>query len=170
MADTPATLFGTNMTLLTGNSGGGIESLPNNQVGAKERCFVEKITLNSQVAASVFGVARVPLYAVLLGITALTDTSLGSTTIKFGNAHNGNSAIYGAAATLTALLTPTVFAAIGTIYQPITSGYDCQSAVNVTPQTPGNAGGLYEDIIMTTAAATAPASGTLFIVTRYMMD
>lgn len=170
MAATPATIWGVNMTLLTGNTGGAIENLPNNQVGSKERVFVEKLALATQTTGSIIGVARIPLFAVMLGITVLTDTSLGSSTIKFGNAGNGNSAIYGAAATVTSTLAANFFAAIGTYGQQITTGFDSVSGNAVTFTGPGSGGGLYEEIIMTTAVANLPASGTMFIVTRYAID
>lgn len=165
---TPATAWGTQMTLLTGNTGGGLESLPQgNLVGAKEYAFVETVTLAAQVSGTVIGVARVPLGAVLLGILVCTDTSLGSTTIKFGNAASGNSAIYGAAATLTATDTPTLFTKTAVYGAAITSGYDCISGVATTFDKYSGSGGGYEDIIMTTGAATAPGSGTVRIVTKY---
>ena len=171
MTATPATLFGPNMTLLVGNAGGKVQQLPQvNLVGGKERIFVEKITLAAQVNGSIFGVARLPLPAVLLGITVLTSVTLGSSTLKFGNAGNGNSAIYGAAAALTATNTPTTWAASGTYGQQITSGYDCQSGAQVTAYAPGAAGGLYEEVIMTVGGADLPGSGTVLVLTRYMID
>lgn len=165
MADTPATLYSDLMTNLTGNSGGAVQTLNKNTLfGGRVRKQTATLTLASQASGSVFGMFRIPLGSVISSISVITDTSLGSTTIKFGDAHNGNSAIYGAAATLTATDTKTRMgpptAKTGV---EITTGYDSQGTlVNPTmPQTPGQGGFNYEDIIMTTGAATAPASGTL---------
>lgn len=169
MSATPATVWGVQMTLLTTNLGGNVQSLPQgNIVNGKEYGFIETLTLAAQVSGTVIGVARVPLQASFLGVTVCTDTSLGSTTIKFGNAGNGNSAIYGAAATLTATDTPTLFTKTAVHGVPITSGFDCVSGVATGYTVGGNGGANYEDIIMTLGAATAPASGIVRIVTRWL--
>lgn len=157
---TPATVWGTQMTSLQNNSGGGSQVLPHGGlVGGKECCFVESLVLSAQVSGTVIAVARLPIGAVFKGIQVTTDTSLGSTTIKFGNAGSGNSAIYGAAATLTATDTPTVFTKTGVHGVEIASGVDNGGAPS----------GSYEDIIMTLGAATAPGSGNMRIITQYVM-
>lgn len=166
--DTPATVWGVQMTLLTGNLGGAVQSLPQgNLVGARRREFVETLTLASQVSGTVIAVARVPLNSVFMGIEVTTDTSLGSSTIAFGDAHSGNSAIYGAAATLTATNTPTVFTKTAVHGVEIKTGYDSSGPVTGYAASAGF-GGAYEDIIMTIGAATMPSSGTLRIVTRWL--
>lgn len=171
MSANPATLFGPNMTLLTGNNGGSVQSLPQgNEVNAKERLFIEQIALASQASGSIFAVARIPLGCVFLGITVCTDTSLGSATIEFGDAGSGNSAIYGAAATLTSTNTPTVFAkagASGTYGQQITSGYDSVTGAATSYTGSSGSGGNYEDVTMTTGAASLPSSGNLTVITRW---
>jgi hypothetical protein len=166
-----ATLFGTQMGLLTGNSGGAIQQLPGvNVVGARQRTFVETIALASQASGSVIGVARVPLYAVFLGITLITDTSLGSATVSFGDANQA--ALYGAATTLTAINTPTLIAKADAI-GPILNGYDSVTGNLVDPFMPqfvGQGGALYEDIVMAIGSAAFPASGTLMVLTDYQID
>ena len=161
MAATPATAFTPVMTSLTGNISGTVESLPNASVmGARVRIVVGTITLASQVAATVVGVARLPIGAVPLGFLVQASVSLGSTTIALGNAANGNSAKYAAAATQT-VTTPVWWGAAASIGVPITAGVDCVSAASVTG---------YEDVILTFATATAPSSGTLTILAFYSLD
>lgn len=162
MTAAPATAWTPPMTLLTGNTGGAVESLPHVTVqGAKERLQIGTIALASQIAGTVIGVARVPLGAAIVGITAITDTSLGSSTIAFGDAGSGNTAIYGAAAVLTSTNTPTTFAKAATYGVEITAGFDSVS---------GAANTSYEDVTLTVATATMPSSGNLTIVVRYVLD
>lgn len=170
MAITPATAFSDTMLQLTSNRGGAVQALPNpNVVGGRVRKFISRITLASQASGLVIGVARIPLPASILSIMLHTSVSLGSTTIALGNAANGNSAIYLAAQTFT-VLTPTFVGLVATMGVPITTGIDCLSGLPVTPFVPGSGGGFYEDIILTTGAATAPASGTLCLQFEYMID
>lgn len=171
MSATPATAFAEMMTKLTGNTGGVVQDLPPVlRVGGKRRILAERLTLAAQVSGTVIGVARIPLPFVLTGITLLTDTSLGSTTIALGNAGNGNSAIYAAAATLTATNTPTGVGKVATTGIQINSGFDCVSGLATGAAAPGNGGAGYEDIILTTGAATAPGSGTLLLLFQYVID
>ena len=171
MAATPANYFSDQMTLLTGNVGGAVQSLPQvSLVGGRERNFISRITLASQISGKVFAVARIPLYSAFLGILVATDTSLGSSTIAFGDAGNGNSAIYVAAQTFTATNTPTLLGLVSAFGVPITAGYDSVTGNAVNYSSSSGFGGLYEDIIMTVGAATFPASGNLVIVTQYQLD
>lgn len=172
MADTPATLYSDIMTKLQQNAGGGLQSLiDGNLYGTRLRRQVSKVVLASQVSGSVFWMARIPLFACLLDINAMTDTSLGSSTIGFGDAHDTFSVIYGAAATLTALNTKTRFGPpLAKWNVPITTGYD-YLAKQVTAYAPSSIGGaLFEDIIMITGAATLPASGNLTVEFVYAID
>jgi hypothetical protein len=177
MAATPANAFTDNMTSLTGNSGGAVETLPAVTVfGGKERVQFGRITLASQSHSTptIFGVFRVPLYAALVWIGVSTDTSLGSSTLAFGDAADGNGAIYGAAATFTSTNTETRGGPkTATLGMPITSGYDCVTAALVSPfmpQTAGQGGFSYEDIIATVGAADLPSSGNLVLICRYAID
>lgn len=173
--DTPATAWSDIMAKLQGNQGGGIEALPDATLfEARLRHEVSTITLAAQTSGTVIWVGRVPLGAAIRSIDVITDTSLGASTIAFGDAHSGNSAIYGAAATLTALNTltrfgpPTAMAGV-----EITQGYDYlgTNTNRGMPQTPSPAGGAgFEDIVMTVAAATMPASGTMRVLISYTID
>jgi hypothetical protein len=168
-----ATVFTDNMALITGNTGGAVQTLPPVTVfDGKVRQQYGRIVLASQASGTVFGVARIPLYGAIKSIDAITDTSLGSTTIEFGDANNAT--LYAAAATLTATQTLTrmgpLLAQTGA---PLTSGYDCITGNLVTPFMPqkvGEGGAMYEDIEMTTAAAALPASGNLVIIVEYTLD
>lgn len=171
MAATPATLFGTQMTSLTGNVNGAIQSLPHvDFVGGKDRTFAESIAYAAQASASVFGVARIPLPFVFLGLLLVTDTSTSTATLAFGNAGNGNSAIYAAAAALTATDTPTWAGKTAKIGTEITSGFDCVTGLATGYGSSSGFGGAYEDVIMTTGTAALPASGNLRIQFQYAID
>lgn len=172
MSATPATIFSTEMGLITANAGGQVNTLLASYLnGAKDRNIIANIPLvNTITSGTVIGVARIPLPFVLTGITLLTDTSLGSTTIALGNAGNGNTAKYSVAATLTSINTPTFPGLAASMGVPITSGFDCVSGLATGYTVGGNGGALYEDIILTTGAATAPASGNLRIIFNFAID
>lgn len=171
MAVTPATLFGTEMALLTANAGGNIQSLLQSYLShGKDRIFIANIPLVGQLSGVVIGVARLPLPMVLTGAKLLSDTSLGSSTIALGNAGNGNAAKYKAAGTFTSTDTPTSFGLTASMGVPITSGFDCLTGA-ATGYTQGAQGGaLYEDIIMTVGVANLPGSGNLRIFFTYAID
>lgn len=180
MADVLASAQSDNMALLVGNSGGGIMSLPGVNVwSGRARWQLSRIVLASQDYDAQTGgfaiqVARLPLYASLLAVIANTDTSLGSTTIAFGDSHTGNGAIYGAAATLTSTNVATRMGPPTAAYGvPITTGYDGKTG-NVMnsfmPQKVGDGGALYEDILMFLGVADLPASGNLVIGVEYLID
>lgn len=171
MAATPATLNFVEMAKIVGNLGGAVESKPNaDKVWGRERVFAATLVLNSQASGSVFGVARLPLPFVLTGITLITDTSLGSTTIKLGNAGNGNSALYLAAQTFTSTNTPTRVGLTSTHASEITSGFDSVTGLATGYASSSGFGGQYEDIIMTTATANLPASGNFAIIFEFAID
>lgn len=171
-AATPATANFTQMAKVVGNTGGQIQSLPGvNVVSGRQRTWIDTLTLASQASGTVFGVARLPLYATLLAIELLTDTSLATATIKFGDAGNANSAIYAAAQTLTSTNTIVRTATAGTKGTPITAGFDSVTGLAMSPFMPqlvGEGGAVYEDIIMTTGVAALPASGTLIVMIEYL--
>lgn len=170
MAATPATAFFDIMTQLTGNVGGALQSLPNVNVhSGRCRRSVASLTLAAQISGTVFGVTRIPLFSTITSIMLLSSVSLGATTIALGNAGNANSAIYLAAQTFT-VTTPTYVGLVTTMGVPITSGFDCVSGLATGYTAGGNAGALYEDIIMTTGAASLPGAGTLRIFFEYMID
>jgi hypothetical protein len=155
-----ATIFAPEMTALTGNTGGAVQSLPNvTKVGARERVFVTTLVLATQVSTSVIGMARLPLGAIITGITLVTDTSLGSSTIALGDTNSA--ALYMAAQTLTSTNTPTRVGLASAHGAPITAGFDCVS---------GLANKSYEDIVLTIAVANFPASGNLTLIIEYALD
>jgi hypothetical protein len=172
--DTPATAFSDLMTNLSGNMAGGIQVL--NQVnldGGRVRRKSATFTMAAQASGTVFAVCRLPLFAVIDSIDVITDTSLGSATLAFGDAHNANSAIYGAAATLTALNTNTRFGPpLATCGVQINTGYDYlgKPTTATMPQAPAQGGFNFEDIIMTVGAASLPGSGTLRVRVTYTME
>lgn len=155
-----ATIFSTQMTAITGNTGGGIQSLPNvTAVNGTKKNFHADITFASQVAGTTIGIARLPLGAMITGIQILTDTSTGSTTLSIGDSNSA--ALYAAAAAYTTTNAPQRVGLAATMGVPITSGYDCVT---------NTASKSYEDIVVVTAAATAPASGNLRIDIEYVID
>lgn len=167
-----ATVFTDNMALLTGNTGGALQSLPGTNVfNGKTQSQWGRLTLASQTSGTVIGIARVPLYASLVAIDAITDTSLGSSTIEFGDTNS--QALYAAAATLTATQTLTRMGPLLAYFGvPLTSGYDSVTGNLVTPFMPqlvGQGGADYEDIVMTVGAATMPSSGILVVRVSYQI-
>ena len=155
-----ATVFSSQMTSLTGNAGGGSQALPNvTAVSGRVRVFHADIVLASQVAGTTIGIARLPLGAMITDIQVITDTSLGTTTISVGDSNSA--AIYAAAATYTTINVPVYVGLAATLGVPIASGYDCLTGV---------ASKSYEDLVVVTAVATAPASGNLRLNIKYVMD
>lgn len=174
MADTPATIYSDIMTKLIGNTGGGIAALPEvTLLGGRVRQQVSRFAVMAGWASGiVIAVARIPLFAGIRSIDVMTDTSLGSSTLAFGNAHDTQGAIYGAAATQTATNT---LARKGppaaTFMVPITTGYDYLGNLTSNPRLGGVAGGFgYEDVLMTIGAATMPSTGILSITVEYVID
>jgi hypothetical protein len=157
------------MAQLTGNTGGAVQSLPAVTAGGgRKRVFIANVGLAAQASGSTIAVARIPVYAALLGIRVVTDTSLGSATISFGDANSAT--LYSAALTLTSVATPTEIGNAATIGAPITVGYDAISGNAVTYKMPGEGGALYEDIIITVGTAALPASGNLVVIFEYAID
>jgi hypothetical protein len=156
-----ALFFSTQMATLTGNTSGAIQSLLTPGVGGRrERVWGANVALAAQAAGSQIAVARLPLQAVITGITAITDTSLGTATIALGDVHAGNSAIYIAAQVLTAVNTPARIGLAAAHLQPIATGYDCVNG-NLAP---------YEDIVITTGVAALPGAGNLVLIFEYVID
>lgn len=116
-------------------------------VHGRVRVFNEKLVLASQPTADIVEVARLPKGArVLYGILNST-VSLGSSTLAVGIA--GNTGKYRAAAVFTAVDTPTVFVPAAVAGEPLTAE---------------------EIVILTTATAALPASGTLRVLIFYSLD
>lgn len=161
---TVASSFGASMALITGNSGGAIESLPAaNRVNGKVRIFKEIITLAAQAAASVIGVARIRLPFEMVSISYLTDTSLATATIALGNV-NSSTAYHGAQTlTTTGQKVAPTGVTIGAFNAPVTVGYDCVNGAQDTPLAPQQGGAAYEDFVITTAVAALPGAGTLCV-------
>jgi hypothetical protein len=163
MAANPATFWFPPIKQLTLNTSGAVEALPTvTQNGGRERVAGGTYTMTgSETAGTAIGIARLPIGAMITGITIVTDTSLGSSTIALGDSGSGNSAIYAAAATYTSTNSPTRVGKATAHMAPITTGYDCVSGlVNYS----------YEDVIATVAAATLPSSGNLTIIIEYTID
>lgn len=164
-----ATTFSDMMAQLTGNTGGAVQSLPPSyQVYGRRRGFIASIALAAQAAASVIGVARLPVPCVPTDITLLTDTSLGTATIALGDTNAA--ALFMAAQTLTAVDTPTKVGKTAALGVPLAQGYDCVSGNLTTYKNAGSGGGGYEDMILTTAVAALPGAGNLRILVEFMID
>lgn len=167
MTATPATLYGAQMTLLTGNTGGALQQLIASYLNGKENAFIENIVLASQASGAVIGVARIPVPFTPVGFTMITDTSLGSATVSLGNAGSGNAAIYKAAATFTSTDTPTSYGKTASYGVPVLTGIDSQGTSTSTGGL--NGGGGYEDICLTVGTAALPSSGNLTVITRFLL-
>lgn len=171
MAATPATIFGTQMTKLVGNTGGGVQSLPNvDSVGGRRRGFIESLIYGSWANPSVIGVARLPLPFIMTDITVITDTSTGSTTLAFGDPGNGNSAKWAAAAAYTSTDNPSKIGKTAALGVEQLAGFDSETGVATSYTGSSGYGGAYTDVIMTTGGAQAPAAGNLRIMFEFMID
>jgi hypothetical protein len=146
---------GTNMAMILANTGGGLQTLPNQLVGAKPHVWTERITLASQASGVNIPIARIPYGSALLGIVINSTVSLGSSTIAFGDMNN--TARFTAAAVFTAVDTATQKLNATSHGALLTTCYDYLAVASTA----------YEDVIMTVAAAALPASGTLVVSVLY---
>lgn len=180
VADAVASAYFTPMASIVANLGGAVQALPAVwNFGGKQRTFGGSLTYASQAAGTVLGLCRLPLFGAIVGITLITSVSTGSTTLAIGDANSSN--VYVAAAAYTSADTPTRIGKTSAHLSQLVQGYDATTgkATNYNssqndPQSPApesqGFGGLYEDVLVTTAAATAPASGTLVILVDYVLD
>lgn len=150
-----AVLFAPNSTLLVGNAGGAVQSLPNMQVGGKVRVFTEVITLASQVFTNSIMFARVPYGSLLRAIWMSSSVSLGTSTIALGDANS--STRYAAAAVFTTVNVPADLLIATQRGIQITTAYDNGGAASLA----------YTDLLATIGVANLPASGTLVFQTEY---
>jgi hypothetical protein len=134
------------MSLISAEAAGYTASPPvlasGNVVGGRVRRIRGTITLNSQTTSQTILVGRIPAASHFAYGVLTSSASLGTSTIAIGVA--GATGRYRAAATFTAVDTPTLFgpaAAVG-------------SAAGVTAE---------ETIIITIGTASLPASGTLIV-------
>jgi hypothetical protein len=148
---------GTNMALILGNSGGNVQQLPTQQVGAKPHIWTERIPLAAQASGANIPIARLPYGSIPLDIVLNSGVSLGASTVAIGDMNNV--ARFKAAATATAVDTPTSVLNSASSGLPLTTCYDVNGVASTA----------YEDVVMTVGAAALPASGTL-VVTIYYQD
>lgn len=136
-----------------------VNNLPSGGVvGGRLRRFRGLVTLASQAVGTVSftspsgGIRIPPGHTFAYGVIN-TDTSLGTATLAIGI--SGSTGKYRAAAVHTATNTPTFFGVV--------------AAVAASSETSGTIGsapkgtGTDEDIVLTTAVAALPASGTLVV-------
>jgi hypothetical protein len=114
--------------------------------GGAIRVLSDTITFGAEVSGSTYtlGGITLPVGAVVHGLLFNTDTSTGSTTFSVGI--TGTTAKYTALAALTSTDTPTWRGKKSAIGVALTAA---------------------EQLIVTTAAATAPASGTMQVTVLY---
>lgn len=151
-----AVLFAPNCTLLVGNTGGAVQTLPDVRVGGKLRVFTEVVTLASQVFTNSIMIARIPYGSELYAINVSVSATLATSTLSFGDANSATR--YGAATTYTTANTKTDALNVAGRGIPITTCYD----------NTGVASTAYTDLLATIGVANLPASGTLVIVTEYI--
>jgi hypothetical protein len=171
MAKTPATSYGTEMAVLTGNVGGNVQSLIQALVNGKQRCFVANVPLAAQASGAIIGVARLPVPYTMISITALAPVSLGTATIALGSPSDStNAGFWSAAGTLTAT-TPQSLGVSASLGVPILVGYDAITGDPAGYQPGHQGGGQYDDIILTTGVAALPSNATpLRLFFEYMVE
>jgi hypothetical protein len=174
---TTAGSYFTPMNNIVANVGGAVQNLPGVfQHGGRQRTYGGSLTYAAQAAASVIGLCRLPLFGVIVGITLVTSVSTGSATLAIGDANSSN--VYVAASAYTSADTPTRIGKTSAHFAQLMQGYDAttgnptnfSSGQNAAPPNPGGFGSLYEDVLVTTAAASLPGSGTLVILVDYVID
>lgn len=180
VADAVASAYFAPMNNIVANLGGAVQTLPPTwNFGGKQRTFGGTLTYASQGSGTVLGLCRLPLFGSIVGFTLVTSVSTGSATLAIGDANSAN--VYVAAAAYTSADTPTRIGKTSAHLSQLVQGYDATtgaptnySSSQTDPQTAAPAsqgfGGLYEDVLVTTAAASLPASGTLVIMVDYVLD
>lgn len=151
-----AVLFAPNCTLLTGNAGGAVQSLPNMQVGGKVRVFTEVITLAGQVFTNSIMFARIPYGSIIRGIWLSISATLGTSTLAIGDANS--STRYSAAATYTTVNTPADILLATQRGTLITTAFDNGGAAST----------VYTDLLATIGVANLPGAGTMVFQTEYI--
>ena len=81
-------IAGTNMAMVLANTGGNVQQLPNQLVGAKQHLWTERITLAAQASGVNIPIARIPYGAALMDIVVNGSVSLGTSTLAFGDMNN----------------------------------------------------------------------------------
>lgn len=137
-----ATLYGANMLLLSAGT-----TLPVVSKAATIRSFVEVVTLATQTTADVIEVGQLPKGAKFLYGVICSTVSLATATVAIGI--SGATGKYRAAATFTAVDTPTLFG--------VTAGMNVRISAD-------------ETVIVTIAVASLPAAGTLTVTLVYAHD
>lgn len=148
--------FAPNCSLLVTNSGGLVQSLPDERVGGKSRTWVERIALAGQNAADQIMVARLPYGSVPLNMEISVSATLGASTIAIGNIDNHSK--YSAGGTYTSANVTTDAINNATKGVPITSAWKYDDTVSTA----------FEDVLLTIGVSSLPSSGTLTIVTKYL--
>ena len=121
--------------------------LPAGLIGGRVRVAQADFTLASDAAGTYTAPIRLPIGARVLALFLHSTVSLGSTTVAVGIA--GAVGRYRAAAVFTAVDTPTLFGVLANMVNPLAAE---------------------EQIILTTAAASLPAGGTLRVGFLYVVD
>jgi len=148
--------FAPNCSLLVSNTAGNVQTLPDVRVGGKERVWVEKILLTGQAPSVQTMIARLPFGSVPLSFDISIDTSLSGSTLAIGDLNNASR--FSAAGTYTSTNATTNAINVATKGLPLTTVYDYLGAT-----TKG-----YEDVLITTAVSSLPATGTMIVVTKYI--
>ena len=116
-------------------------------LSGKVRVAVDELTMASQAAGAHNTALHLPIGAVPLFGIVETSLTLGTATLAIGI--TGSTGKYRAAATFTATDTPTLFGVGAAIGEALTAA---------------------EDVILTTAVAALPASGTLRVFIFYSVE
>lgn len=146
---------GSFMAMVVGNTGGALQQLPDQRVGAKPHLWTERITLAAQASGANIPIARVPYGSALIDIMVTASVSLGTSTLAFGDMNN--TARFSAAAVNTAVDSAAHKLNAASAGALLSTCYDYL----------GTANDKYEDIIMTIAAAALPGAGTLVVTVAY---
>lgn len=126
---------------------GGATKVDAGQWGGKVRVATEQINLAAQASGDTINIARIPQEARILYGTIVSTVSLGSSTIKIGDA--GDDDRLRADAVMTTANSPVMF------------GHSNGAAWIPTAET---------TVFITVGTATMPASGTMYTTIYYMVE
>lgn len=157
-----ATYYAPQVSLLIGNTGGNVQTLPPDQlVGGKTRVWIERFAMNGAVLGDQIVVARLPVGSAPVDIVLVTTTTLGAATnISLGD--KNNTSRFSASGAFTTTDTPTSKLNAASAGVPLTTGYQYDGTASTSTGPVA-----YEDILLTILGSSLPLTGTLVVMTYY---
>ncbi len=151
-----------NVSKLVGNTAGNVQTLPDQAVGGKERCWIERQGIPNLLVGDMLCIARIQCGSYMAAIEITSDTSFGNGQFCIGDRNNASRFV--AAGTFTSTDTPTdKLRASAKGVAIATPGWD-QGATGTVAS--GN--NLYDDIMLICVTSSFSAGGTFTVITKYI--